>query len=157
MSLVEVRRSTVGRSEDFVRKAVRHFSDYNSYEGGEFDPGEVIWIVHRGNRDVGFFRITIGEGVVSPEFWMHPHTCPKGLINVQRAATMHCMERVRRGDAESMMISVKDKYSVRVIGALCPMIEVTPVRNAYCCGCEKWDIPKDLYPMTETFEFGFKI
>lgn len=119
---MSVRRSTMGRSKSFVDACHYHFEEYNGYFNAPYHPDTEIFIVHRGNKDVGYYRITGTElnHDISAEFWMHPRTCPMGLLALQKAAAVVCYTLGYKKQYKRMVLRVKDSLSGRAVRKLCP-------------------------------------
>jgi hypothetical protein len=120
--MMSVRCSTMGLSKSFVDACHYHFEEYNGYFNPPYHPDTKIFVVHRGNKDIGYYVITGTElpHDISAEFWMHPRTCPMGLLALQKAAAITCYTVGYAKKYKRMILRVKDSLSGRTVKKLCP-------------------------------------
>jgi hypothetical protein len=139
---ITARITTVQQNQQFVNECFNYFCDDNEVDHQSFNPLKQIWIVHKGHRDIGFFELEETMSTVKAKFWMHPKSCPKGLLVVQKCAAMVCYEILRREpEYEKMVLEVKDLFSIRLLRKTCPGLTDHIIdKNFIICYCNKNNI-----------------
>ena len=124
--MIYVRESLVAQSLEFVDYCFEHSAHINGYDKRSFlkilKPETVIYIVNKGNKDVGFFCQTYRDDgkEISCEFYLHPRACNLALLSIVKVGAIRTyLDGIRRG-ADSMLLRVRDSLSARNLVRLLP-------------------------------------
>ena len=157
--MISVRKVQYRQAYKFINECLNYFDDYNSNVRPNIETEDSVYIVNNGSKDVGMFTISImpDGSEIQPTFWLHPKSCKMGLLNIQKAAAIHCYTRALKEEIDVVIIKCKDLLTCRTVKRLCPgFISHSLTHNIHLCVCALDEI-EDKYKVDSNYCFEMEI
>lgn len=121
---------------DSINDGLHHIKEYREaefYSIRQYLESNQVFIVHKGNRDIGFFTQDIDDlnSHIGATAWLHPHSCKMSIVPLIQACTLRGVMYGFKHSYTYVELNTWHPLIVRTVLNICPELREYKLYDTY--------------------------